>query len=110
MMSRIEKIKSMLHSLGYTHDATVRFIVRRFEKVDSLHVSVRGKNDDKVKEMFDKFHVRHGVNIVGGNFPSSSGQLQIDRLIEFLEEYDEKFNLNWCEVDFKELIIKPAYL
>jgi hypothetical protein len=27
-----------------------------------------------------------------------------------LREYDDKFNLNWCEIEFKELTIKPVYL
>jgi hypothetical protein len=36
--------------------------------------------------------------------------LPFNRFIEFLEEYDEKFDLNWCEIDLKEVVLKPIYL
>jgi hypothetical protein len=84
--------------------------VHRFEKVDKLHTNVKGKEKDRLEEMFELFHKRFGVKIKGDNFLSSHGELQISKFIEFIGEYDEKFNLDWCDIDFKELTIKPVYL
>jgi hypothetical protein len=106
----MSKVRDMLYSLGYAQDATIMFTIKRLERLDPIHVNASGKEEEQIKEMFDLFHRRYGVRIIGGVFPSSSGSLQIDTLIEFLEEYDEKFNLDWCEIDFKELIVKPIYL
>jgi len=108
--SRVEKIKAVLQALGYPEDATIRFTVHRFEKLDKIHVNVKKKEKAEIEEMFNLFHKRFGLKIKGDNFPSSQGELQIFKFIEFLEEYDEKFNLDWCDIDFKELTIKPTYL
>jgi hypothetical protein len=109
-MSRIEKIKSVLQSLGYSPDMTVRFTLRRFEKVDRIHTNAKVKSEEQLKERFELFNNRYDMKIVGDNFPSSSGQLKVKNFFEFLEEYDEKFNLDWCEIEFKEITIKLAYL
>lgn len=109
-MNRIEKIKNMLESLGYTSDMNVMFTLKRFEKVDNIHSNVKGKDDEQIYEMFKMFNSRHKLRIVGQTFPSSAGEMSIKNFLDFLEEYDDKFGLEWCEIDFKELSIKPVYL
>lgn len=109
-MERTSKIKNILNSLGYLEDSTIKFVIKRFEKVDHIHVSVTGKDEEKLMEMFELFHKKHEVKISEGNFPSSVGELDMSSFMDFLEEYDKKFNLDWCEIDFKELTVKPVYL
>ena len=109
-MERNQKIKNMLEALGYTCDANIRFSLRRFEKVDRIHSNVKGKDEEQLNEMFKLFHTRFGIKIAGNTFPVSTGEISVKKFMDFLGEYDEKFGLDWCEIEFKELSIKPAYI
>ena len=105
----IRKIEKILNALGYEEDAVIMFTLRRFERLNKHHIKLNISNE-KIQDVFEKFHERFGVKIHDNEFPSSSGNLKIRHFIEFLEAYDEKFDLNWCEIDLKELIIRPRYL
>jgi hypothetical protein len=109
-MEDFSKITKVLEALGYGKEHDLRFTLHRFERLDSAHIKFKEKDRKKILEVFEKFHFRHAVKVKEGEFPSSVGVLPFNRFIEFLEEYDEKFDLNWCEIDLKEVVLKPIYL
>ena len=109
-MDRIERIKRVLDVLGYKEETKVQFTLRRFEKVDRIHANIKGKNDEQLHEIFKMFNKRYGMKLVGESFPSTAGALTVKEMLDYLEEYDHKFSLDWCELDFKEVIIKLNYI
>ncbi|MDD5181668.1 MAG: hypothetical protein PHC66_00685 [Candidatus Nanoarchaeia archaeon] len=109
-MERIERIKRVLDALGYKETSTVQFTLRRFEKVDRIHANIKGKTDEQLHEIFKMFNKRYEMKLVGESFPSTAGALTVKEMLDYLEEYDNKFSLDWCELDFKEVIIKLSYL
>lgn len=109
-MPHILKIKKVLEALGYKESDELLFTIKRFEKLRKTNVNVEVKDDNVLQEMFKMFAKRHNMTIINNEFPTLNGSMKLKDLINFLREYDEKFNINWCEIDFKEITIKPAYL
>lgn len=109
-MEDFNKIIKVLEALGYGNEHILKFKIKRFERLDPAHIKFNEKNKEKIIEIFMKFHLRHAVEATEDEFPASRGVLPLNRFIQFLEEYDEKFDLNWCEIDLKEITIKPIYL
>ena len=109
-MPHIGKVQKVLEALGYKENDLVLFKLKRFEKLNRTNVNIEAKDAKELKEKFMMFAERHKLNVVDDQFPALHGSMELKELIEFLREYDEKFNLNWCELDFKEITIKPVYL
>ena len=109
-MPHIEKIKKILDALGYKDGDVLLFTIRRFEKLKRESVNIAAKNNEELSEKFGLFAERNKLRIVDDKFFSLNGNMKLSNFIDFLREYDDKFNLNWCEIEFKELTIKPVYL
>jgi len=109
-MPHISKIKKVLEALGYKDEDLLQFKLKRFEKLNRTNVNIEAKDEKELKEKFKMFADRHNLEIIDDKFPALHGSMELKNLIEFLREYDERFNLNWCEIDFKEITIKPVYL
>jgi hypothetical protein len=106
----IEKISRVLETLGYRPDDELLFTLRRFEPIDRIHTKIDATDDEEAMRKFSMFAERHRLRVIGNEFPSLNGVLKVRELIEFLREYDDKFDLAWCELDFKEMVIRPNYL
>lgn len=109
-MPHIEKVRKVLEALGYKENDLILFKLKRFEKLNKTNVNIQSKDTHDLKEKFKLFAERYNLRIIDDDFPALSGNIELKDLIEFLKEYDEKFNLNWCEIDFKEITVKPVYL
>jgi len=109
-MPHIEKIKKVLETLGYKENDVLLFTIRRFEKLKRESVNITANNNEELAEKFRLFAERNKLRIIDETFFSLKGNMELNNFMEFLREYDEKFNLNWCEIEFKELTIKPVYL
>jgi hypothetical protein len=109
-MPHIAKIRKVLEALGYKEDDLLLFTLRRFEKLSKSNVNIEAKDNNELKEKFRMFAARNDLRVLDSDFPSLNGSMKLKNLIDFLREYDEKFNLNWCEIDFKEITIKPIFL
>ena len=109
-MPHIGKIQKVLEALGYQENDLILFKLKRFEKLNLTNVNLKAKDTKELKEKFEMFAERHKMKIIDEQFPALHGSMELKNLVDFLREYDEKFNLNWCEIDFKEITIKPVYL
>jgi hypothetical protein len=109
-MPHISKIQKVLEALGYKETDLITFKLKRFEKLNKTNVNIQAKDANELDEKYKLFTERYELRIIDDAFPAVSGRMELKEFIEFLREYDEKFNLNWCEIDFKEFTIKPAYL
>ncbi|MCW1296692.1 MAG: hypothetical protein OH319_03345 [Candidatus Parvarchaeota archaeon] len=106
MKEEIEKIRKILCALGI-EGKKVKFAIRRSEFLDEEHVNTSGN----IKEKFIELHQNYGVKIENlRSYPVSYGELEMEKFIEFLEEYDEMFDLNYTLIDVDAIIINPSLL
>jgi hypothetical protein len=94
-MADLEKIRRIAEALG---EERIKFVIRRDEPLEK-------------EERFKIIHEKYGVEIRKGKaFPTSYGELLIDDFINFLEEYDDDFELETTLIDLEAVVINPLYL
>jgi archaellum biogenesis ATPase FlaH len=106
MEEEIEKIRRILIALGL-EKKKIKFAIRRSELLDSEHVNISGD----IKEKFIALHKKYNLGIENlKSYPVSHGELEMEKLLEFLKEYDKMFDLNYTVIDIDAIIINPSLL
>jgi hypothetical protein len=90
-----EKIGKIVDALG---EKRVKFAVRRTEPVEN-------KND------FVALHEKYGVKCkIGQNSSNSYGSLEKEAFLNFLKEFDKKYDLGTTLIDLESVVINPLFL
>ena len=106
MEEEIEKIRKILIALEL-EKKKIKFAVRRSELLDNEHVNI----SEDIKERFIDLHKKYNLKIENlRSYPVSHGELEMEKLLEFLKEYDKMFDLNYTVIDIDAVIINPSLL
>ncbi len=97
-----KKVRRILDALELRK---VKFSVRRSETLDEDFVNL----SENVRERFVELHEKYDLKVKNiSTFPVSSGELEIEKFLKFLKEYDELFNLEYTVIDLGFLILNPS--
>jgi len=89
-----ELISKVVDVLG----GEVNFVLRRTELLED-------------EEGFRELHERYGLKYkISRGYTHSYGRLNKERFLEFLREFDAKFDLNTCVIDLGGVTINPSLL
>ena len=106
----IDKIAAVIAALGYKPMDVVHVLIRRLEPLKGMFVNLKGKSDGEIDVMFRQFNKANGAVVKGSPHYVSIIEARVSELLNFLEEYDTKYNLRYCEIEFKEVLIRPSYM
>ena len=76
----------------------VNFALRRTELLE---------DEERFRELHEKYGLRYKIS---RGYTHSYGKLNKEKFLEFLREFDAKFDLNTCVIDLGGVVINPSLL